>query len=93
MRVVSDGGFVFYIAEVIIDPAFQRQGIGRALMARVMQHIRAAIGPRERTSVCLMAAKGKEAFYARHGFEVRPYEGHGTGMSQWIVNEPANKEV
>lgn len=90
-RVVSDGGFVFYIAEVVVEPAYQGQGVGRALMDRVMARVRAALAPGERASVCLMAAKGREAFYAPYGFQTRPNGQRGAGMSQWIEC-PAGEE-
>lgn len=32
----------------------------------------------------LVAAKGKEGFYKKLGFEERPNEQLGSGMSQWI---------
>jgi len=37
--------------------------------------------------VNLMSAKGKEAFYKKFGFEVRPNDKVGAGMTQWIKNE------
>jgi hypothetical protein len=34
--------------------------------------------------ICLLAAKGKEEFYKKFGFEERPNEKSGSGMSQWV---------
>ena len=31
-----------------------------------------------------MSAKGKEDFYKKFGFTVRPDEDHGAGMCQWV---------
>ena len=38
-------------------------------------------------SVNLMAAKGRETFYEKFGFKVRPNENRGAGMDQWINKE------
>jgi len=38
-------------------------------------------------SVNLMSAKGREPFYEKFGFNVRPNENRGAGMDQWIQKE------
>ncbi len=78
-RVIGDGGMVYYIQDVIVIPAYQRRGIGTQLMDRVMTYIRAHAS--HNTIVGLMAARGKEAFYTRYGFTVRPTEQLGSGMT------------
>ena len=78
-RVVGDGGLVFYIQDVIVLPEPQGQGIGAALMERVMAYLTAHAHPG--TIVGLMAAAGKEAFYERYGFTRRPTERLGAGMT------------
>ncbi len=57
--------------DVVVDPAFQRQGIGSQLVQRLLDHPRVA---RVRT-VWLGTAEG-HAFYERFGF-VRDGNGHG----------------
>lgn len=37
-RVISDGCFNAYIPDVIVHPDYQRRGIGRALIKRIIQH-------------------------------------------------------
>ncbi len=78
-RVIGDGGMVFYIQDVIVDPARRGEGLGARLMDKVMEFIRARAVPH--TIVGLMAARGKEAFYERYGFTRRPNEKFGAGMT------------
>jgi GNAT superfamily N-acetyltransferase len=80
-RVVGDGCTVFYVQDVIVHPDYQGQGIGAAIMERVMAYIgahacRCAV-------VGLMSALGKEGFYERYGFWKRPTEQVGHGMIQY----------
>lgn len=80
-RVVGDGGLVYYIQDVIVEPPYQGRGIGAALMERVMAYLRAhAVSG---AVVGLMAAYGKEGFYERYGFARRPSERLGAGMTAW----------
>ncbi|HEX2952802.1 MAG TPA: GNAT family N-acetyltransferase [Bacillota bacterium] len=80
-RVVGDGFTCFYIQDVIVKPEFQKMGIGKSLMGKVMQYItkNATTG----AIVGLMAAKGKESFYEKFGFWRRPNEYFGHGMMQF----------
>jgi len=78
-RIIGDGGLVYYIQDVIVDPARQGQGIGRRLMDRMMDYLRRHAT--RHTIVGLMAARGKEPFYERYGFTRRPNEKLGAGMT------------
>ena len=80
-RVVGDGRTVFYVQDVIVRPEHQGNGLGRAIMEKVMEYVgahacRGAV-------VGLMAACGKEPFYQKFGFRVRPNEREGAGMIQF----------
>jgi len=74
-RVVGDGGIYFYIQDIFVLPDFQRKGIGKLIMDRVMNffsshiHFKAFIG--------LMAAKDVSGFYKKYGFKERPLDGPG----------------
>jgi GNAT superfamily N-acetyltransferase len=83
-RLISDGGYVSAIFDVIVNPDYQKQGIGTELMKRVMRYIADDLGENENQMICLLAAKGKEDFYKRFGFEERPNDNTGAGMSQWV---------
>lgn len=39
-RIISDGGWYFLIADIATLPEFQRQGLGRAVMTRLLDEIR-----------------------------------------------------
>ena len=84
VRVLWDHGYVVYIADVIVRPEYQGQGLGRALMNTAMDFIRSTLKPGRSLMVSLMAAKGKEEFYKKFGFFTRPDEEHGCGMCQWL---------
>jgi len=83
-RVVSDGGYVAYIADVIVLPEYQGQGIGRTMMGQAMAHIRGQLQPGWRIQAALTAAVGKEPFYEKFGFMARNGENTGMGMTQWL---------
>jgi GNAT superfamily N-acetyltransferase len=80
-RVIGDGRTCFYIQDVIVKPEYQRMGIGLALMKETMNFIEenACFG----AIVGLMSAKGKESFYEKFGFWIRPTEKFGHGMMQF----------
>ena len=85
-RIIGDSGLAFYIQDVIVKPDYQRQGIGTQLMNKVMDYIRAHAN--DNTVIGLMAAKGKEPFYQRYGFTIRPDEKLGSGMTIfWKTNK------
>ncbi len=81
-RVVGDGGYIAYIADVIVLPEYQGLGIGKNMVGMAMQFINNGISEGETVFVNLMAAKGKEHFYRKFGFSERPDETHGAGMAQ-----------
>ncbi len=70
-RTLTDFAFVGYLSELAVDVAYQRLGIGRALVERT----RAAMGPRSK--LVLLAAPAAEAYYPRIGFRPR--------SSAWIL--------
>lgn len=81
-RVLGDGVISFYIGNVIVRPDKQNQGIGKAILERIIAYVEGAAYPGAIAS--LFAIQGKEAFYTRFGFECRPDECHGSGMSRYF---------
>ena len=81
-RVIHDG-LQALILDVCVLPEYQGRGIGKKLMEQVMDYL-------EDTSqdggllVNLLAAHGKEGFYEPFGFENRPNENNGSGMTKFI---------
>ncbi|SCY87260.1 Acetyltransferase (GNAT) domain-containing protein [Paenibacillus polysaccharolyticus] len=82
-RIVGDGGFTFYIQDIIVLPSYQRLGLGNKIMTELMEYITSTYPPG--SSVGLMSAKGKEDFYKKFGFVERPNEGYGAGMIQYLT--------
>jgi len=85
-RVVSDGGYVVYISDVVVLPEFQGRGIGKKMMQIVMDYINSTAEDDFTMMVTLVSAKGRESFYNQFGFIARPSEKYGAGMCQWINN-------
>jgi predicted N-acetyltransferase YhbS len=62
-RAMSDEAFAVYIADVLVAPDRQRQGIGRALVEAILDHY-----PLDRFHhQVLVAERGAEGFYRRLG--------------------------
>jgi len=78
-RIIGDGGMVYYIQDVIVIPDYQRQGIGTQMMDMIMVYIR--LHASQNSIIGLMSALGKEAFYEKYGFKIRPTEKYGAGMT------------
>lgn len=83
-RVISDGGYMTLIVDVMVHPQYQGQGIGRALMVNVNSWIDALGEDGSCIMVNLMATPGNEGFYEKLGFETRPNDHMGAGMVRWI---------
>ena len=83
-RVIWDYGYVVYIADIIVLPEYQGQGLGRMLMESIMEFIRSQLKPGYKIMVSLLSAKGKNEFYKKFGFVDRPNEDVGPGMHQWL---------
>jgi ribosomal protein S18 acetylase RimI-like enzyme len=81
-RVVGDGVMYFYIQDVVVAPDYQNQGIGQLLMDRIEAYLSATAV--KGSTIGLLAAKGKEGFYSRYGYKLRPNEGLGHGMCKFI---------
>jgi len=80
-RVVGDGSTVFYIQDVIVRPAYQRQGLATQMLTAIMDYIENAACPG--AIVGLMSAPGIEPLYECFGFWCRPVGHHGHGMMQY----------
>lgn len=81
-RVVGDGAMYFYVQDVVVHPDYQGLGLGDALMTKIEQYLRQAAV--KGATIGLMAAKGKEVFYSRYGYVVRPSASLGNGMCKFV---------
>jgi len=78
-RVLGDGVITFYVGNVMVKPEYQSAGVGGQIMERIMAYLRRSAVPGAIAS--LLSMQGVEDFYERYGFERRPDERHGSGMS------------
>lgn len=86
-RVVGDGGYVYFICDVIVRPEYQSQGLGRSIIETVLAWLEDQVDGDETIMVNLMSAMNKEPFYEKLGFHKRPFGNHGSGMSRWISGQ------
>ena len=85
VRLLWDGGYVAFLSDVIVDPAYQGQGIGRTLVEAVIKRIKDDMKTGYKVKLNLNSAKGKEPFYEKFGFKERPNDDAGAGMDQWLM--------
>ncbi len=89
-RVIWDKGYVIYIADIIVHPDYQGQGLGRVLMEEIVSFIHSQLKPGYKFMVSLSSAKGKDGFYKKFGFISRPNDDVGPGMFRWFASEEEN---
>lgn len=63
VRTMSDGAFAVYIADILVMPEFQRQGIGKMMLKAVLDHY----PMRTFHHQVLIAERGADGFYRRMG--------------------------
>lgn len=83
-RVIGDGARILYLQDVFIAPDYQRMGIGTEIVTRLVNYIKENAFEHARTVIGLMAASGKEDFYLKLGFRLRPNDNEGHGMMYTI---------
>ena len=87
VRLLWDGGYIAFLSDVIVDPEYQGQGIGRKLVESCIERLKKDMKPGYKVKLTLNSAKGKESFYEKFGFRVRPNEDAGPAMDQWFIAE------
>ncbi len=83
-RLISDGGYVAYLADVIVNENYQGHGIGRIILDDMLDYIKNTLSQGDMVMVVLVAAKGKEEFYEKFGFINRPNDIYGAGMTLFM---------
>lgn len=86
-RIVGDGAVICYIQDLIVAPTLQGSGLGSALLNRLKTYVESLRLPDTEMMLDLMCAKGREAFYEKHGFLARPTETLGPGMIMYLKDE------
>ena len=75
-RLVSDGALYAFVCDMIVDPQYQKQGIGSAILEMLKEKCKKHSFRR----VWLFAAPGRAGFYLSNGFEIRPDDAPGMQM-------------
>ena len=84
-RIFWDKGYIAYLADVMVKPKYQKQGIGKKLVSECIAYIDSQLKNGWRIKIVIVSAKGKKQFYEKFGFELRPNEHDGAGMQVWRV--------
>lgn len=82
-RLVGDGMY-YMIADIVVQPDYQKRGVGSKIIGMVMEYVDRMTPVGGRSSIQLIAEKGKEAFYEKMGFKIIPHEFCGSGMRKVI---------
>lgn len=83
-RVVGDGGYMYLIADVMVLPSYQNQGIGKHMIEAINKWFENIASDGKCIMINLMATAGNEGFYEKAGFIPRPNDTMGAGMVRWI---------
>ena len=82
-RLVGDGLY-YLIVDVVVCPEYQGHGIGSCIMDKLLAYVETETPEGGRSSVQLIAEKGKEDFYLKKGFKLIPHDYCGSGMRKVI---------
>ena len=77
-RVIGDGGLFFMVVDIAVEPAHQGRGLGKAIMAALVERLRAAAP--SRAHVALVADGEAHRLYAQYGFTLTAPGGVGMQM-------------
>ncbi|MCM3163968.1 GNAT family N-acetyltransferase [Metabacillus litoralis] len=75
-RMISDGVYQALICDVMVDPSYQKQGLGKKIIEALLQKCKDS----GIQSVQLFSAKGKQQFYKKLGFEERELDAPGMSL-------------
>lgn len=84
-RIVGDDRIVFFIKDVVVDPAYQKKKIGHILMDEIAAYI--AEKACDGAYIGLMSTPDCISFYKKHGFIECPAQGLGPGMIKFFHKE------
>ena len=82
-RAIGDGIY-YLIVDVVVNPAYQRKGIGKALVNSIVKEIENNLEEGRKCSINLVSMKDKEEFYEKCGFKKIPFDYTGYGMIKRI---------
>ncbi len=82
-RLIGDGMY-FMIVDIVVKPTFQKCGISTNIVNMLLNCVEERTPAGGRSSVQLIAEKGKEPFYERLGFKLIPHDFCGAGMRKVV---------
>ena len=82
-RLIGDG-VCYMIADIVVQPNCQKHGIGSRIINMLTEYVDKETPIGGRSSIQLIAEKGKEIFYEKLGFKIIPHEFCGSGMRKVI---------
>ena len=82
-RLIGDGMY-YMVVDIVVRPNYQRQGIGNKIINMIIEYVDRETPIGGRSSIHLIAEKGKETFYEKIGFRIIPHEFCGSGMRKVI---------
>lgn len=82
-RLIGDGMY-YIIADVVVQPAEQKKGIGSKIVDMLTEYADSETPKGGRSSIQLVAEKGKEDFYEKRGFKMIPHEFCGSAMRKVV---------
>jgi ribosomal protein S18 acetylase RimI-like enzyme len=77
-RVIGDGGTAFQIVDIAVEPEHQGKGLGKQIVAALVDHLRANAPPS--AYVSLIADGDAQFLYAKYGFAPVMPESIGMAM-------------
>ncbi len=82
-RLIGDGMY-YMIADIVVCPSYQKKGIGTNIINMLIDYVDNKTPIGGRSSIQLIAEKGKELFYEKAGFKRIPHDYCGSGMRKVI---------
>lgn len=82
-RLIGDGLY-YLIIDIVVQPDYQQKGIGSKMIDMLVDFVDKETPVGGRSSIQLIAVKGKEPFYEKKGFKIIPHEFCGPGMRKII---------
>ncbi|EOS49123.1 GNAT family N-acetyltransferase [Lachnospiraceae bacterium MD335] len=82
-RLTGDGMY-YMIVDIAVCPDYQKKGIGTEIINMLITYVSRETPVGGRSSIQLIAEKGKESFYEKIGFKKIPHECCGFGMRKVI---------
>ena len=83
-RLLWDGGYVAYLAEVFVEDKFRHKGLASKMVKQLIEKLRAEKKEGWEIKIHLLAGLGRESFYEPFGFRARPDDKSGAAMDMWL---------